>query len=90
MRPASGQGGSMAFEDSVMLCRALAKAKSQDSLNGKACMQQALREFENSRIPRVRNIWVDQWERAVMSYKKDMKPIEPWSDEYRAWVYKGV
>jgi 2-polyprenyl-6-methoxyphenol hydroxylase-like FAD-dependent oxidoreductase len=93
MRPASGQGGSMAFEDSVMLCRALANAKSQGTLNVKAGIQRALGEFENSRIPRVRKIWVDQWERAEMAYynnKQNKKQLEPWSDDYRAWIYSGV
>jgi 2-polyprenyl-6-methoxyphenol hydroxylase-like FAD-dependent oxidoreductase len=79
----------MAFEDSVMLCRALAKAKSQDSLNDKAGVRQALAEFENSRIPRVRKIWVEQKERAERAYKKNAQ-MEPWSDEYRAWIYDGV
>jgi 2-polyprenyl-6-methoxyphenol hydroxylase-like FAD-dependent oxidoreductase len=89
MRPVSGLGGSMAFEDSVMLCRALAKAKSQGTLNDKAGVNRALGEFENSRIPRVRKIWVDEWERAEIVYKHK-KQMEPWSDEYRAWVYDGV
>jgi 2-polyprenyl-6-methoxyphenol hydroxylase-like FAD-dependent oxidoreductase len=79
----------MAFEDAVMLCRTLAKAKSQGTLNDKAGVQRALAEFENCRIPRVRKIWVDEWERAEIVYKHK-KQMEPWSDEYRAWVYNGV
>jgi 2-polyprenyl-6-methoxyphenol hydroxylase-like FAD-dependent oxidoreductase len=89
MRPVSGLGGSMAFEDSVMLCRALAKASSQGTLNDKAGVERALSEFENCRIPRVRKIWVDEWERAEIVYKQK-RNMEPWSDEYRAWVYNGV
>jgi 2-polyprenyl-6-methoxyphenol hydroxylase-like FAD-dependent oxidoreductase len=79
----------MAFEDAVVLCRALAKAKAQGTLNDRAGVQRALAEFENSRIPRIRKIWVDEWERAEIVYKQK-KQMGPWSDEYRAWVYDGV
>ena len=68
MRPASGQGGSMAFEDALMMCRLFCQATTFSS-TAPVCTAQGLREvlkssksmeilreFENSRIPRVRAV----------------------------------
>jgi len=58
----------------------------------RASIETAVLEFENSRLPRVRTIWNDQWERAERAYKGDFKPSRTEEDElkYQAWVDKGV
>jgi hypothetical protein len=50
-RPTDGQGGNQAFEDAVVLCRTL-----KDDLP----IQQTLRKFEETRLPRVKRIHDDQ------------------------------
>lgn len=80
----------MAFEDSVILCRVLKKLKekSNGAPPSKLAVEEALQEFENTRLPRVRKIWDDQWERSEKVYQN----IEagPWSKEFSEWVYNGV
>ncbi|CAB9499096.1 heptyl-3-hydroxy-4(1H)-quinolone synthase [Seminavis robusta] len=91
LRPASGQGGSMAFEDAVVLCRVLQKkfgSSKQDQAPTKTEIEQALQEYENTRLPRVRKLWVDQWERAEATYKNIT--VKPWDEEFSNWVFQGV
>lgn len=80
----------MAFEDSVILCRVLKKFKEKNngSAPSKAAVEEALREFENTRLPRIRKIWDDQWERSESVYKNI--EMEPWSKEFEEWVFNGV
>mmetsp|Transcript_13805 Transcript_13805/g.13378 ORF Transcript_13805/g.13378 Transcript_13805/m.13378 type:complete len:524 (-) Transcript_13805:200-1771(-) len=56
------------------------------------CIETAVLEFESSRLPRVRTIWNDQWERAERAYKGDFTSSRTVADEleYQAWVDKGV
>lgn len=90
MRPASGLGGSMAFEDSVILCRVLKKLRddSRGAPPSKSEVESALQDFENTRLPRIRKIWDDQWERSECSYRNI--EMEPWSEEFTEWVFNGV
>ena len=80
----------MAFEDSVILCRVLKKLKlkSNPAPPSKSAVEEALKEFENTRLPRIRKIWNDQWERSESAYKN--VEMEPWSEEYKEWVFNGV
>mmetsp|Transcript_13965 Transcript_13965/g.20310 ORF Transcript_13965/g.20310 Transcript_13965/m.20310 type:complete len:117 (+) Transcript_13965:63-413(+) len=58
----------------------------------RASIETAVQEFESSRLPRVRTIWNDQWERAERAYKGDFTSSRTVADEldYQAWVDKGV
>ena len=58
----------------------------------RASIEAAVLEFESSRLPRVRTIWNDQWERVERAYKGDFKSSRTVADEleYQAWVDKGV
>jgi len=58
----------------------------------RASIENTVREFESSRLPRVRTIWNDQWERAERAYKGDFKSSRTVADEleYQAWVDEGV
>lgn len=86
MRPIYGQGGSMAFEDSVILCRAFNKIRG--AVPSKSAVEEALRNFENERLPRVRKLWNDQWTRSEATYRNEI--MEPWSKEFSDWVFSGV
>ena len=61
MRPASGLGGSMAFEDAVVLSRLLKKS-GLGYLKTKESAEALVHEFEASRFDRVKRIWDDQWD----------------------------
>lgn len=88
MRPASGLGGAMAFEDSVVLCRLLkAKGSSLETRDGANGL---VREFESSRFERVKRIWDNQWEISERVYKKGDKAPGMMTPEFRKWVENGV
>lgn len=82
LRPASGLGGSLAFEDSVLLARMLTSSEGGD---GGA---ETLRKFEERRLPRCKSISDDQTMRSELSYKKEVK-IPEWSQQYREWIFMG-
>ncbi len=88
MRPASGLGGAMAFEDAVVLCRLLkAKASALESRDGADGL---VREFESSRFERVKRIWDNQWEISERVYKKGDNAPGMMTPEFREWVQNGV
>ena len=84
----------MAFEDSVVLCRVLRKLRISLGDNfgkmpaSKGKIEEALRDFENTRLPRVRKLWWDQWERSERTYNNVR--MEPWSKEFADWIFNGV
>mmetsp|Transcript_29104 Transcript_29104/g.53252 ORF Transcript_29104/g.53252 Transcript_29104/m.53252 type:complete len:384 (-) Transcript_29104:2349-3500(-) len=86
MRPASGQGTSLAFEDCLILCRKVKGHMEQISKSRKGC-EHVMQEFENERLPRVRKIW--DMEKKVSEASYTSKPITL-SDDYTEWMYKGV
>jgi hypothetical protein len=75
----------MAFEDGVVLCRLL---RDPGLLADREATQELISKFENMRLPRVKRIWDDQWNRAERVYAGEK--YEQWSKEYKAWVYMGV
>lgn len=83
IRPASGLGGSLAFEDAVLLSRILS-----DDRSGKDNAQR-LRDFEEMRLPRCTSISNDQTLRSTLSYKLHRK-IPEWDGKYKEWVFEGV
>lgn len=91
MRPASGLGGAMAFEDAVVLCRIL-KAATSSRLNSRKSSETLVQQFECSRFDRVKTIWDDQWERSEAAYKKDYGEVKQtaMSGDFATWVRKGV
>mmetsp|Transcript_36200 Transcript_36200/g.76286 ORF Transcript_36200/g.76286 Transcript_36200/m.76286 type:complete len:407 (-) Transcript_36200:80-1300(-) len=90
MRPASGQGGSMAFEDAVVLCRLLKNAGVQ-SLKTRESAESLVNEFEASRFDRVKAIWDNQWEISEGVYKKGADSTSfKWNESFDAWVKEGV
>lgn len=78
-RPIDGQGGNQAFEDALVLTRTLEKD---------LALSDALREFESSRLPRVKRIHDDQ----RIRYEQRMQGIRvgPHAPEMRAWIEDGV
>jgi 2-polyprenyl-6-methoxyphenol hydroxylase-like FAD-dependent oxidoreductase len=79
----------MAFEDAVVLCRCLANVLTSTATSPtQQTIEQLIQEFENIRLPRVRKMWDDQWERAERTYQN--VELEPWTPEFEKWVYEGV
>jgi len=88
MRPAMGQGGSMAFEDCAMLCRMLSREDTSNVISDYyRCQEEIVLKFESARLDRVKIIHQDQTEQSNKSYKKDSVG---WTDEFRDWVYEGI
>ncbi len=83
MRPASGLGGSMAFEDCVVLCRKLLK-----ELENQEDIDRALVVFHSERLPRVSKIWKVEWETAEKAYIGNPRSSPP--SDYLQWVAEGV
>jgi len=81
-RPTDGQGGNMALEDGVVLCRAFAKHRSLSRKDVQALIQ----DFEQTRLPRVRRLHQDQSDRAQLPPGKWV----PWTSEFVDWVHQGV
>ena len=61
-------GGSIALEDVVVL-KPLLKQDDKELID-KIVAHQLLREFENSRVPRVRKIFFDQKAKVELAYKQ--------------------
>lgn len=90
MRPASGLGGSMAFEDAVVLCRLLESCGSE-SLKTKQRAETLIRQFEEKRFERVKIIWDNQWELSEGLYeKRGSGPSVSFTPAFASWVREGV
>jgi len=76
MRAVDGLGASMAYEDSVVLCRFIKSPI--DSVN----IKDALGKYEKERLPRVQKIHRLQEER--------MDSIVEMEEDIREWIYDGV
>ncbi|CAN0065890.1 unnamed protein product, partial [Heterosigma akashiwo] len=88
MRPTDGYGGSMAFEDAVVLSRILKKKKNNSN---KKRMPALLRKFEKERLPRVKRVYDNQFERyelQMSSTAPQQRP--PQSKEFLEWLSVGV
>jgi FAD-dependent urate hydroxylase len=88
LRPSTGQGGSMAFEDAQLLCRKLKELDASSSLSSYESICHTLRSFENERLPRVRKIWQTEWDIAESRYSKAVQPSL--DSDYREWVFRGI
>eukprot|EP00567_Pseudictyota_dubia_P007341 CAMPEP_0197435042 /NCGR_PEP_ID=MMETSP1175-20131217/2691_1 /TAXON_ID=1003142 /ORGANISM="Triceratium dubium, Strain CCMP147" /LENGTH=408 /DNA_ID=CAMNT_0042963969 /DNA_START=125 /DNA_END=1351 /DNA_ORIENTATION=- len=91
LRPASGLGGSLAFEDVAVLTRELVKV-SEDSGEGEDVdtdIPAALREFESVRFLRCKTILDDQTRIAEAGYGSSDKPPLTWTPEYKEWLFMG-
>jgi 2-polyprenyl-6-methoxyphenol hydroxylase-like FAD-dependent oxidoreductase len=91
MRPASGLGGSMAFEDAQLLCRNLRPwMLGENETYGSQTLPDSLRDFENERLVRVRRIWHMEWKISESAYKKQDDPSAIPEEDYKAWLYAGI
>lgn len=88
IRPASGQGTSMAFEDVAVLCRKLRNVDST-SMNPDD-MVGLLRCFENERLKRVKLISDHERQVAEASHTGETYTNPMGNDEYKQWVLSGV
>ena len=89
MRPISGQGASMAFEDCAVLCRILTSGGTLESLcTHSLCEKNIVLRFEQERLKRVKVIHDDQRLKAEQLYKTGVRG--EWSPEFVSWIYSGV
>jgi len=84
IRPTSGFGTALAFEDCAVLRRKLMTVN--HDMNRKECQDLVL-DFENERLERVKVI-SDQQKEAAEAAHRGEKPRM--SEEYKLWVYAGV
>lgn len=88
LRPASGLGGSLAFEDATLLSRAIVKAA--DNKDNDTTIENELRSFEARRLQRCKSISRDQTIRAKLSYKLSFAEVPRWDPRYKEWVFEGL
>mmetsp|Transcript_1848 Transcript_1848/g.2848 ORF Transcript_1848/g.2848 Transcript_1848/m.2848 type:complete len:408 (-) Transcript_1848:296-1519(-) len=89
LRPASGQGASMALEDVLVLCRIFEKKqKNGEEMNCRNDIEAALKEYETARIERVKRVWDYEWKVAEGSYKGERDQDE--FTLYKDWLYAGI
>eukprot|EP00550_Attheya_septentrionalis_P012406 CAMPEP_0198304600 /NCGR_PEP_ID=MMETSP1449-20131203/57478_1 /TAXON_ID=420275 /ORGANISM="Attheya septentrionalis, Strain CCMP2084" /LENGTH=381 /DNA_ID=CAMNT_0044007127 /DNA_START=196 /DNA_END=1341 /DNA_ORIENTATION=+ len=81
MRPTDGYGGSMALEDAVVLFRILK--------DGKESLPVLLRRFEAERLPRVKRVYDNQYERYDTRMRKGTR-LDPQHQEFMDWLLAGV
>lgn len=98
MRPTDGQGGNMAFEDALVLCRFLGSQelrstitnvnKSTATATADTTLAEVLAEFERTRLPRVKKMHDNQ----RMRYEARMRgeKVGPWTSEFKDWAFNGV
>jgi len=86
VRPASGLGGSLAFEDAAALGRFI----SRSNTNSVASIEEQLRAFEKIRLPRCKSISNDQSIRAELSYKLGFSEVPSWDPAYAKWIAEGI
>jgi len=89
MRPTDGQGGNMAFEDAVVLCRFLASSEVLTDLktNVGTTTADVLGEFERARLPRVKKMHDNQ--RSRYEARMNGEKIGSWSPEFKEWASNG-
>lgn len=85
IRPTTGFGTALAFEDVAILCRKL--RTTDDPLSRKDC-EKLICDFENERLKRVKIISEQQKEAAEAAHLGEKS--RTWSEEYKLWVYAGV
>ncbi|MGK3758338.1 MAG: 2-polyprenyl-6-methoxyphenol hydroxylase-like FAD-dependent oxidoreductase [Bacillariaceae sp.] len=88
MRATDGYGGSMAFEDAVVLSRILKKKTRSDS-NESSSLSELLNFFEIERYPRVKRVYDNQYERYELRMSGG-KRLDPQSKEFLEWLLAGV
>lgn len=91
MRPTDGQGGNMAFEDAIVLCRLLGSEEVRSAIGSSTeagLIEHVLGEFERTRLPRVKRMHDNQ----RLRYEARMKggKVGPWSSEFKEWASSGV
>ena len=96
MRPTDGQGGNMAFEDAIVLCRLLGSEELRSAVLGSSsteigaaeAVEDVLGEFEKTRLPRVKKMHDNQ----RLRYEARMRgeKVGPMSPEFKEWASNGV
>eukprot|EP00537_Pseudo-nitzschia_pungens_P001746 CAMPEP_0172369520 /NCGR_PEP_ID=MMETSP1060-20121228/33233_1 /TAXON_ID=37318 /ORGANISM="Pseudo-nitzschia pungens, Strain cf. cingulata" /LENGTH=417 /DNA_ID=CAMNT_0013094467 /DNA_START=99 /DNA_END=1352 /DNA_ORIENTATION=- len=93
MRATDGQGGNMAFEDAIVLCRLLGSEELcssilDESSSGASAIEDILGKFERTRMPRVKKVHDSQRLRAEARLRGErMVGLDP---EFKEWIENGV
>ena len=85
VRPASGLGGALAFEDVAVLTRMIVEQHKQEG--GDGAIKDVLKAFEQRRLKRMKTISDEQTEQSEASYKRRERNV--WTEEYKEWVFLG-
>jgi len=83
LRPVTGIGGGLAFEDAALLGHHLAECTSAKNI------ETQLRAFEQRRLPRCRSLSNDQTLRANLSYEHGFNNLPQWDPKYSTWMDEG-
>ena len=92
VRPASGLGGALAFEDAAVLGRCLFEYDPPDATTSgtiEGSISSHLAHFEALRMPRCQSISRDQTWRSTLSYEVGPANVPAWDPQYRDWVFEG-
>lgn len=89
VRPVSGVGGMLAFEDAVLLSRSVAEGRRNGENNSAAEMEQCLRKFESIRLPRCRIVSHDESMRSMLNEKLGFHKVPMWDKMYFDWLQAG-
>lgn len=90
LRPASGLGGSLAFEDATVLSRCLFDPPDTSSTaTAESTISSRLARFEALRLPRCQSLSRDQTWRSTLSYAAGIASVPAWDPQYRDWIFEG-
>lgn len=85
MRPIDGFGGSLGLEDAVVMARTMTSRP----LSSKQDISDLLRQFEQERLPRVKRVYDNQYERYEMRMTQGQQPGSN-PREFVEWLEAGV
>ena len=86
LRPASGLGGSLAFEDAALLGRYISGC----NLSSAIAIEEQLRAFEMIRLSRCKSISNDQSIRSNLAYTIGFGRVPRWDPAYAKWINDGI
>jgi 2-polyprenyl-6-methoxyphenol hydroxylase-like FAD-dependent oxidoreductase len=88
LRAATGQGGNVAFEDALVLCRTVRELSQHHKFGEYDQMVKLVSKVENERLPRVRKIWNMEHLQAEQNYVNSSVILL--TPEYLEWLHNGV
>ena len=85
MRPTDGYGGSMAFEDAVVLAKRLNRSNDKSAKT----LPTVLKQYEQERRPRVKRVYDNQHERYRLRMQEGKRPGTQ-DPAFLEWLFAGI